>query len=92
MGAGGLSGELRTYSTDIDSQLRCNIQRFSREVASSSNLTSNTNTNFAASSSPASFSSPPSYSQQGNSEQNMTCEDCGASFTFFKKKVSRTII
>lgn len=84
MGAGGLNGELKTYSSDIDSQLRCNIQRFSREIAASSNLTPSSNTNFT----PSSASRSVSPSRQDNSEQNMTCEDCGTNFTIFKRKVN----
>ena len=92
MGAGGLNGEVNTYSSDIDSQLRCNIQRFSREIAASSNLTasSNTSTNLTPSSSlnSRSVSPPASYIRQNNSELNMTCEDCGTNFTLFKRKVN----
>ena len=94
MGAGGLNGELRSYSNDIDPQLRCNIQRFTREFAASSTTsTSSPNPSnsgvFHPSSSPARASNPASSSDQENSEQNMTCEDCGANFTIFRRKVMK---
>lgn len=88
MGAGGLNGELRTYSNDIDPQLRCNIHRFSREFAASSNssVPADSNPSNNPSSLPVRSSYPTSNSDQDNDEQNMTCEDCGAHFSLFKRK------